>query len=417
MADQSLLWPTTGDSNPFGYRPDMPVPDVTGYVSSVKAAAGITLLNPTGNMTGTFSGSPVYNLSAVFATLGASSDGSLQRPSGAPCSSYGSGGSGPASATNAAVYCQLRPLAIMKNASDRATENADTTGDDYYFDGNYTSEQFSSPKTGERGARRYVDFAAVSGQPPILLTDGNARFHAKDTYGFAIQGRATIVATNDLLISDNLIYKDGLGNPSNPSDPANVPLTADMLGLVAQRDIWFGDPRYGTFYEGSGIMLAGRDFNFVFLDNSNNSKTPENAFTLNGTMLANRQIAVFRDFANPAGSSNAASCPGGSSGCEPIRFDPSTTSCGSADGCWRFILRDGSGNITYDTSKAPFRECGKTESPCPSGTRRISHYQMALNYDTRLLNYSAVIPTSLPSGGGARFASTWQDWQECPTCN
>ena len=198
---------------------------------------------------------------------------------------------------------------------------------------------------------------------------------------------------------------------------SRFPWRAVHLGLLAQQDIWYGDPRFGTFYEGSGIMLAGRDFNFVFLDNSGNSKTPENAFTLNGTMLANRQIAVFRDFANPAGSSNAASCPGGSTGCEPIRFDPSTTSCGSADGCWRFIVRDGSGNITYDTSKAPFRQCGKTETPCPSGTRRISHYQMALNYDTRLLNFSALIPTSLPSGGGARFASTWQDWQECPTCN
>jgi hypothetical protein len=108
-----------------------------------------------------------------------------------------------------------------------------------------------------------------------------------------VNGHGRIVATNDLTLADNLIYKDGLTNTGSS--------TADMLGLVAQRDIWYGDPRYGTFVEGSGIMLAGRDFNFVFLDNGGNPKPPDNSIILNGTMLATCQVAVFRDFADPSG--------------------------------------------------------------------------------------------------------------------
>jgi hypothetical protein len=401
QADNSSAWPSAGDTNPFGYKPSMPQPDVTGYVGSVKAAVGMTAGNPTGNLTGTLLGTRVYNLSAIFSTLGANTDGGLRSPAGCTCGS----GSG-----HCAVYCELQPLGVKLNPSDRATENASTVGADFYFDGVHSGEQFTSQsKTGTRGAQRLLDLAAVFAQPPIILADGNVWFHQRDDYGFAVNGRGTIVATNDLTLADNLIYKDGLTNTGSS--------TADMLGLVAQRDIWYGDSRYGTFVEGSGIMLAGRDFNFVFLDNSGNPRPPDNSIILNGTMLANRQVAVFRDFADPSASSSSATCSSQRTSCQPVRFDPDSTSCGSTSGCWRFLLRDGNGNLSFDTSKAAFRECGSSASSCGSGIRRISHFQMTLNYDDRLFTNPSLVPPGLPTGGGVNFANSWKDWQECPPCS
>ncbi|HYB40715.1 MAG TPA: hypothetical protein VEL75_03035 [Candidatus Methylomirabilis sp.] len=414
-ADNSSAWPAPGDSLPFGYRSNMPQVNVAAYVASVQSVLGITAANPNGNLVATYLGSPVFNINAIFSALGSNSDGSLRAPSGCGCG---------VATGNCAIYCQLKPLAVMMNPSDRTAENTATTGADVYFDGVHTGEEFPSPKTGEEGAQRLVDFTAVTSQPPILFVTGNAHFNQLSDYGFAISGRGTIVATTDVLLSDNLIYKDGLapagGCQSNPASAACNPATADMLGLVAGRDIWYGDPRYGTFYEGSGVMLAGRDFNFVFFDNSGNPTTPDNAIILNGSMLANRQVAVFRDFANPSGSSSTSACPAGTTSCQPIAFDPLTTTCGSANGCWRFIVRDSSGNIAFDASKLPFIECqpagGKSPGGCSAGSRVISHYQMTLNYDNRLFTNSQLAPPGLPTGTGL-FANSWRDWQECPPCN
>ncbi len=431
QAGNSGAWPGS-DPNPWGYRPDMPKPDVDRYVREVKASVGITPVNPTGNMTGTYQGSPVLNLSAAFAAMSANDDGSLRRPNGAPCSAYGTNSDGPANATNATVYCQLRHLGVMKNPDNRAAENADTVGDDFYFDGTRPGGELIAGKSGEQGAQRRIDLTQVAGQPPIILADGAARFHhafdgQPGDYGFAIIGRGTFVATNDLVLADNLIYQNGL----DTTDPR----TADMIGLVAQRDIWYGDPRYGTFYEGSGIMLAGRDFNFVFFDITNHAvpKTPGNHITLNGTMLANRQIAVFRDFANPnngprpdlcSGCTDAdATCGPGTTSCQAVQFDLGSATfnpleaCGSASGCWRFITRDANGNITFDTTKPAFMECGQATARCGAATRKLSHYQMTLNYDNRLFTASTLVPPGMPTGAGAIFGNSWREWQQCPPCN
>ena len=272
-----------------------------------------------------------------------------------------------------------------------------------------------------------MDFAKVSSQPPVILANGNVWFNYDGSRGWAVDGRAMIVATNDVTMGDNLIYKNGLGPAGGcvpgSTDPACVPSTADMLGIIAQRDIWYGDPLHGAFHEGSAIMLAGRDFNFAFFDDSGNPTTPDGPFVLNGTMLANRQIAVLRDFADPAGSSSKKSCDPGTNSCRPVAFDPSTTSCGSAVGCWRFVIRSATtGLISFDTSKTPFKECGPSASSCPSGARRISHYQMTVNYDARLFAnpmlqapaLSVQVLTGLP---GANFANSWRNWQECPPCS
>ncbi|MBI2529151.1 MAG: hypothetical protein HYV93_24585 [Candidatus Rokubacteria bacterium] len=384
-----------------GLQPDMPIPDVPGYVSALKTAVGVAGSDPMsgGSMTGTYRGSPVYNLAAIFSTLGTNGDGSLRSPSGCGCGGSPTG--------SCALYCTLQPLGLKKNPTDRLVEAVSTPGDDYYFDGVRPGGELISGKTGQRGAQRRVDFN-ISSQPPIFVADGNVRFSAYDSYGFAINARATMVATRDLILSDNMIYQGG-NTDTNP-------LTADLIALVAQRDVWFGDPEFGTFYEGSGVMLAGRDFNYVFYDNLGNSKTPENAVTLNGTMLANRQIAVFRDFANPTNANGT--CPAGTTGCRPAVFYRSDTSCGSVDGCWRFITRDSDGNILPDTSIPAFQDCGAGSGGCAGATRKITHYQMTLSYETRLRTNSSLVPPGLPTGASQAFSSFYS-WIECrnPTCS
>jgi hypothetical protein len=390
VSDNSNAFPKSGDSIPTGTRSGMPTPDIPGYVAGVKAAVGITGGNTVGNPTGTYQGSPVYNLAAIFSALGANSNGSLRQPSGCGCGGSPTG--------NCGTYCQLQQVAPMKNPSDRAAEVASMPGNSYYLDGVYTGEMFSSQgKTGQQGAQRLLDFAAGSSQPPIFLVDGNARFSTYDSYGFGVNGRATIVSTQNVIFSDNMIYKDGITN-------TNVS-TADLVGYVAQNDIWFGDPQFGTFVEGSGVMLAGRDFNYMFFKADGSCcLAPDNAVTLNGTMLANRQIAVFRDWAHT--TSPNANCPPNSQACQAVSFDP-------ASGTWKFLTRDAQGNVIFDTSMSAFTEC-TSGSGCPAGTRQISHYQMTVNYETRLRTNSNLVPPGLPTGAGVIFAGTWKDWQECP---
>jgi hypothetical protein len=402
VMDHSNAFPQTSpsDPNPTGTSSTMPQPDVAQYVTDVKSAVGLTSAN-VGAMTGTYKGSPVYNLKAIFdptVGLGTNADGSLPQPSGCGC--------GAPATSKCKVYCDLRTMNVKKNPSDRSAENATTTGDDYYIDGvKQSGEIFASPKVDQQGATRLVDMAIPNSEPPILLADGTLRFHANDAYGFAIDGRATMVATQDFILSDNVIYKDGIATTNlDPTKGA----TADVLGIVAQRDIWFGDPRFGTFFEGSGVMLAGRDFNFMFFkEDGSCCRTPDNAITLNGTLLANREAALFRDFANP--NDRMDQCGPGSQYCQPVAYFPGTG--------WRFMLRDSSGNLVVDSSRAAFSECLSTAWSCSSSNFKIAHYQMTLNYETRLGTTPALIPPGLPTGTAGKIIAGWQDWRECPPCN
>ena len=410
VKDNSLAFPATGDPTPFGYRTDEPKPDVAKYVDDVKSALNITFANPLGDLVGTFKGSPVYNLRAIFdsaAGLGSNSDGTLAAPAGCTSAAGASG--------KCKIYWDLKGANITKNPSDRSAENADTDGDDYYFDGTVGAELFASPagglapKTGKFGASRLVDVSGFA-QPPVFFADGNARFHHPVGFGFAIDGRMTIVANQDLLLSDNVMYMDyALGTWDAIKGDTNLdPRTADIMGMVARNDIWFGDPKYGTFVEGSGVMLAGRDFNYVFFKADGTCcRTPDNAVILNGTMLAVRQIAMLRDFVNP--SDPSALCGPASDVCRPVGFDTVT-------GTWHFMTRGADGSLVKDTSIPSFTEFACAAAPCapPPGTRVITHFQMTVNYEARLRNpaATAIIPPGLPTGAGRIYGGRFA-WREC----
>ena len=410
VVDNSLAFPTTGDPSPFGYRTDEPKPNVAQYLTDVKTALNITALNPLGDLVGTFKGSPVYNLRAIFDStvgLGANADGTLAAPAGC-ASAVGASG-------KCKIYWDLKGANITKNPSDRSAENADTGGDDYYFDGTAGGELFASPagglapKTGKFGATRYVDVSGFA-QPPVFFADGNARFHHPVGFGFAVDGRMTIVASRDLMFSDNVMYMDyALGKWGATQGDTNLdPRTADIVGMVAGNDIWFGDPKFGTFVEGSGVMLAGRDFNYVFFKADGTCcRTPDNAVILNGTMLAVRQIAMLRDFVNP--SDPSATCAAASDVCRPVAFD-------SVAGQWFFMTRAADGSLTKDLTLAPFNEFVCTTAPCtpPAGRRVITHFQMTVNYEARLRDPAAVaiIPPGLPTGAGKIYGGRFA-WREC----
>jgi hypothetical protein len=391
--DNSSAFPRAGDLDPTATVSDgdIPHPNVTQYVTDVLAAPA-AILNSGGNvrLTGSFQGNTVYYLKEIFNVLGTNSDQSLRLPTCNPC-------------PERAVYDQLQAFGIKKNPGNsggqsRAAEDAATVGDDYYFDGRNVGEVFSSPKRGERGAQRRIDLGST---PPVFMVDGHLRFHATDAFGFAIDGRATFVTTQDVIISDNLIYLNG--NAETRLD------RADLIGIVAQRDIWFGDPRFGTFAEGSGVMLAGRDFNFMFFKQDGTCcRTPENAVTLNGTMLAERQIKMFRDWADPNNSKG--SCSPGSTNCKPVAFFPDDTTCKAASGCWRLLKIDASGEVVKDTSLAGFAD----------GARLVTHYQMTINYETRLQTNPELVPPGLPTGRGRILGSpALIAWHECanPSCS
>ena len=215
----------------FNYRPNMPQPNVAGFVAQVQANGGTTA---GGVYTrGSYLGSPVYDIRAIFAALGKEpSDGALRAPDGCDTSSRPANASG-----NCALYWDMKPFGLKQNPPGRGQSN------DYYIDGVHNGGEIFGPgRTGEQGAQRLIDFSRLGADPPIFIGANlhvdwdisNEEMPGQRTFGFAIRGRATIVATNDITLSDNILYRNGL-NTTNLAD-------ADFLGVIAQRDIWYGYP-------------------------------------------------------------------------------------------------------------------------------------------------------------------------------
>jgi hypothetical protein len=84
----------------------------------------------------------------------------------------------------------------------------------------------------------------------------------------------------------------------------------------------------------SGVMLAGRDFNyFDYTSSSACCQGPANPVTLNGTVMAGRQVTMARDWSKPSQGQDDSSCnSAGGSNCKPVQYYPNDSSCG-AQGC------------------------------------------------------------------------------------
>ena len=136
-----------------------------------------------------------------------------------------------------------------------------------------------------------------------------------------------------------------------------------------------GDPRYGTMYNVSGMMFAANNFHYNTDSVTNEAAEPETGFTVNGSFAAMGQVSVERDwYSKRTGQSYTPT---------PARYDPKT-------------------------NKWVNSETGVPLSQPEIGS--IRHYQMAVNYDSRVRN-SETQPPGLPKGGLRIFAG-FSNWEE-----
>jgi hypothetical protein len=249
---------------------------------------------------------------------------------------------------------------FQKNPTDRNTECASTTGNDYFFE----------PTSGFSNARgeKHGDTPLHAGNDRVYYVDGDVWVHNLTTYGFKMDGKVTIVATGNIHICDNIEYAD----------------TSSILGLVAlgkydasgQRisggDFFFGDPIYGTMYTVSSMMFAANDFLYNSAVATRKPEEPTSGFMVTGNLSALNNVSIERDWYTNAANAR-----------RPARYDPVTSK-------WY-----DSGTEVVLTSKQ---------------ISTMKHYQMKLNYDERVRNRDTQ-PPSLPRGVGLIFTGL-TNWKE-----
>ncbi|MEI7850665.1 MAG: hypothetical protein WCH86_02420 [Kiritimatiellales bacterium] len=261
---------------------------------------------------------------------------------------------------------------VVKNPSDRAAENNSTPGmDDFYFE---------PASIGSAGTQTTGVTPLNLGTNKVYYVDGHVWFDSHSTYGFKVDGTATIVSTRDIHVSDNLAYNNkGLtavgGNP--PDLLALVALGKYDAGGVlisgSGGNIYFGDPEFGTLYTVDAFMFAGNNFYYNTSANSGGQKEPTSGFKVFGNYMAVNQVVVLRDWYTGAdGLPHAAS------------YDQTTSQ-------WKDAANPS--HILTSTELASRR-----------------HYAMRVEYDDRIRDSATQMP-GLPRGNGTIFAGA-KGWEE-----
>jgi len=255
---------------------------------------------------------------------------------------------------------------VVKNPGSRSAECASTPGDDFFFE----PRSVSNLGANDKQARTPLEL----GDGSVYYVDGDVWFNSHITYGFEVDGQATIVASSDIHVSDNLKYKD----------------SSSLLGLVALGeydvggnldgggDIYFGDPEYGTLYTVDAFMFAGNNFLYNTRSNTGGQEEPETGFEVFGNFAAINQVIINRDWYREDGASWFAKR-------RAAKFDPNT-----GGGVWRDALTD--------------------EALSPMEISGLRHYQMQVTYDERIWNPDTQ-PPGLPRGSGSIFGDMI-GWEE-----
>ena len=458
-------------------------PEGNGIIDQVRLA--VTNGDGTPKMTGRHQDATVYNLGEIFAQLGVTSEGNRERNLARPSNcAFG--------VVSTDVKCQIwQDLLIlgprqMCASSSCVGVTGPTDKPSYFFMGlprspstspqgtsfveiyaaavtaslelrqlGFTTQYGSLGATldailgadpnGEGRVARLVDLSVgmdpatgkgVERKPSIFYVDGYWQTDGSAS-SVAYNGRGTIVATKSVIFADSLLYLGGMSNVNaeapkggcpSPGDP-RLCGAADMLGVIAQENIWIGDPN-GQIYEVDAVMLAGRDVNLVEYAASADTccEGSNHRLTFNGTVLGLRGVALARDWADPTPGHQDAACDAAQPPCRPVTFVRADTSCGGTEGCWRFLSKDPlTGLFAVDTALSGFKEgCVTTQAQplplptCPQGSRRVTHFQLAINYDTRLQEHPELIPPGMPTGGRTGYiglaGGLWKDCGSNPLC-
>jgi hypothetical protein len=259
---------------------------------------------------------------------------------------------------------ELRDV-FVKNPSDRKKECAETPNDDYFLEPIAVSGGGS-----DKDARTPLHL----GNKRIYYVDGDVWVHSLSTYGFLVDGQATVVATGNIHICDNIKYAD-----SNSMLGLVALGKYDITGkLVSGGNIYFGDPRYGTMYIVSAMMFAADDFLYNHDTVAQHAAEPTTGFTVIGNFAAMDKVVVERDWYTKDGGKGTATKMAAAA-----RFNP-------AAGQW----------VDVDTEKA------LTSSEISS----LRHYQMIVYYDDRVRSIDTQ-PPGLPQGTSVIFAG-FSNWEE-----
>jgi hypothetical protein len=254
------------------------------------------------------------------------------------------------------------------NPSNMKDECDTTPGNDYFL----------TPSSGFSGGNWKTAPTPLNiGNNRIYYVDGDVWVHSKSTFGFSVGGKATIVATGNIHICDNLEYQDvssmmGLVALGKYNESGN---------LISGGNVYFGDPVYGTLYTCSAMMFAANDFLYNTDPISATSAEPTSGFTVNGNIAALNEVSIERDWYTMTYYDTVKKKD--VSERRPARYDPET-------GKW------------YDSRTAA--ELTSTE------ISTMKHYQMKVNYDDRVRSRDTQ-PPGLPRGVGTIFEGI-TNWEE-----
>lgn len=275
-------------------------------------------------------------------------------------------------------YGALHDVVIM-NPSDRSTENASTSGDDFYFESSSGSYGNNTPSTGES--------LLQLGDDKTYYVDGHVWFHKYGPYGFEIDGQAVIVATEDIHISDNITYADRGRDPGD-----------DLLALVALGDysggshaagtgnIYFGDPEFGTLFTCDAFMFANNDFlynTWTTGSQEGDQAEPESGFRVFGNFMAMNRVVIKRDWYKPDGS-------GSYRAAEYVKV---TDSEGITSWVWKDVDNGSALNSTE--------------------IKGLRHYAMQVRYDDRIRD-AATQMSGLPKTPFGTIFAGRSSWEEVP---
>ena len=268
---------------------------------------------------------------------------------------------------------------VMKNPSDRSSECSSTTGDDYFFEP-ASIWGAGTPYTGETP----LDL----GDDRIYYVDGDVWFHSYPTYGFKVSGKALIVATGDIHISDNIEYADdesllalvALGNYDGDGN------------LISGGNIYFGDPEFGTTYTVSAFMFAGN--NFLYNVNSTNPddyQRPETGFNIFGNWVAINEVSIIRDWYD--------------GGQMETRWNPRRHR-------WETVWVEDWNPAYFDLDAGEWKDIEDEHILTEEELGRRRHYQMKVTYDERIRDPETQ-PVGLPQGyGSGSIFAGFTDWEE-----